>query len=123
MATGVFPATILTVFISVPIIAVVPAGLMFLMSRSPRATCTSKGRRARVNLALVAAISWLLFVPYEYAMLVWSRSVVAPIRLDLVIVGLIIAGLSAGAIDRAVGARPGGNSVGPNPGEDSTGAV
>ena len=45
-----------------------------------------RSRRSRRRLLVVTAI-WLLYAAYEAVMSVWARQVVAPIRIDLIVLG------------------------------------
>jgi len=67
-------------FLSFPPLALVPAGLFAWL----HVRC--KKRSGRRNLMiLLAVIAWLLYSVYEIYMYVWSQGVVAPIRVDLLL--------------------------------------
>ena len=70
-----------------PWLALVPAsafGACFARHRTRLAT-----PRDRLSL-LLPALLWLAYAPYEWLMLQWSKEVVAPIRIDLLVIGPLL---------------------------------
>ena len=80
--------TIMAILIGYPLLALAPAALfLYLYSISRR------------RLILVTAISWLAYVPYEYAMkLRLLCSGECNIRVDLLLIYTALVGLSLGAL-------------------------
>lgn len=82
-------------FLIFPFLALLPAGLFgFFYYRRSR-------RRIGGRLPLlIAALVWAAYAAYEWRMHAWSETVIAPIRVDLLLVvpilyGVTIAGLWA----------------------------
>jgi len=69
-------------FIGLPFLALVPA---LLFARAYRVS-----GRPRAKAALVAAILWALYGLYEGYMFFWSRTVIAPIRVDLLLLAPVL---------------------------------
>ena len=67
-------------------------------------------RRRSLGLAIVAALpalAWTAYAVYEWRMNLWSASVVAPIRVDLLVmipllIGISLLGVAAMARERGV---------------------
>jgi len=92
--------------IALPYLALVPA---LLFGRAYRAS-----GRPRAKGALVAAILWALYGLYEGYMFFWSRTVVAPIRVDLLLLAPVLYLATATGIlswRRSVRQHPGGSGV------------
>jgi hypothetical protein len=69
-------------FIERPYLAILPVlifGFCYLGLRSGSAKVARR-------IALTAAIVWLLYAIYEWQMFLWSQTVSAPIRLDLLLI-------------------------------------
>lgn len=77
----------MTVLIELPWLGLIPAALFLAAYRV-----------SRRRLALVAGIAWLLYVPYEYAMLRrWLCSGECNIRIDLLLIYPALVLISAAA--------------------------
>ena len=73
-------------FIERPYLAILPVlifGFCYFGLRSKSATVARR-------IALTAAILWLLYAIYEWRMLLWSRTVSAPIRVDLLLIAPVL---------------------------------
>jgi len=68
-----------------PVLAFLPALVFALLALTMR----GRARRPAVALAATAAL-WALFGVYEMAMGEWEKTVVAPIRVDLVLLAPIL---------------------------------
>jgi hypothetical protein len=89
-------------FIERPYLAILPVlifGFCYFSFRSRSATVARR-------IALTAAILWLLYANYEWRMFLWSKTVSAPIRVDLLLIApvLYLATL-AGLVAAIVGFR------------------
>jgi hypothetical protein len=86
-------------FLERPYLALVPALAFGAGFRALR------GRRGS-GWVLVAALLWGLYAAYETYMLHWSKTVVAPIRVDLLLLAPILYAVTvAGVAGWVVGAR------------------
>lgn len=68
-----------------PLLGLAPALVFFIsyiFARVVGFAAASKGARLSV---LAAGIIWLLFTSYEWRMSYWERTVIAPIRVDLLL--------------------------------------
>jgi len=91
----------IVLFILFPPLALVPAGLFGWALWRRRAA--SWGIRAGI---LAAVLVWLLFGVYESFMLAWSKTVIAPIRVDLLLLAPVLYAVSIlGAVLSWSGAR------------------
>jgi hypothetical protein len=73
-------------FIERPYLAILPVlifGFCYLGLRSGSAKIARR-------TALTAAILWLLYAIYEWRMFLWSRTVSAPIRVDLLLIAPVL---------------------------------
>lgn len=85
------------IFLAVPYLAFVPAALF--------AACFWRGRKTRGGgvpraVLIVTAVVWVAYGIYEIRMYHWSKTVIAPIRVDLFLVAPVVysaALLGAGA--------------------------
>jgi hypothetical protein len=68
-------------WVEYPVLAFVP-----VMAFAAALAHFRRVRRARRRLLLVTAI-WLVYAGYEVVMFVWARQVIAPIRIDLIVLG------------------------------------
>ena len=75
------------IFLAVPYLAFVPAALFAACYW--RARGFEGGRFSRALLILTAAV-WVAYGIYEIRMFYWSRTVIAPIRVDLFLAAPII---------------------------------
>lgn len=81
-------------FIVLPPAALVPAVALMTCSRRLRAGIPRSGR-----LLVAAAIGgWLAYAAWESAVWVWSRDVIAPIRVDLLLIAPGLYGLTFVAV-------------------------
>jgi hypothetical protein len=90
--------TPLGLFVSHPFLAFLPA-LAFLgyyFVRRPAAAALKVP--GQVRWSLVAGLLWTVYALYELAMYQWSRTVIAPIRIDLFLVGPLLYVLTAAAL-------------------------
>ncbi|HET7434049.1 MAG TPA: hypothetical protein VFN10_04965 [Thermoanaerobaculia bacterium] len=83
------------IFLISPAAALIPAAVFLILTRL-RFRSLLPGARV---LAILPVIAWIAYAIYEWRMQIWSRSVIAPIRIDLLIIVpiLLIASL-CGAI-------------------------
>jgi hypothetical protein len=86
-------------FIERPYLAVLPVLIFAFCYLGLRSGSARVSRR----IALTAAILWLLYAIYEWRMFLWSRTVSAPIRVDLLLIApmlylITIAGLVASIV-------------------------
>ncbi|MHA1599577.1 MAG: hypothetical protein ACTSW2_02035 [Alphaproteobacteria bacterium] len=72
-------------FLFLPPLALAPAGLFAWL----HARCKARSGRRSVMI-LLAIVTWLLYSAYETFMYYWSQSVVAPIRVDLLLVSPVL---------------------------------
>jgi hypothetical protein len=73
-------------FIERPYLAILPVlifGFCYFGLRSRSATVARR-------IALTAAILWLLYAIYEWRMFLWSKTVSAPIRIDLLLIAPVL---------------------------------
>ena len=76
-----------------PYLALGPAALFLV------AYLSGRKRPPAPRVVLVAAVAWGLFAVYETYMRAWSKTVVAPIRVDLLLIGPVLYALTlAGAV-------------------------
>ena len=68
--------------IAIPPLALVPATVFGFCFRRHRQHLAHSGRR----LIAAATLAWLLYALYESVMWIWSRDVIAPIRVDLLVI-------------------------------------
>jgi hypothetical protein len=68
-------------WVEYPVLTLVPVVLFGLAIRH------SRRRGFRPRGLLVATALWVLYSGYEAAMFFWARRVVAPIRIDLIVLG------------------------------------
>lgn len=54
------------------------------------------------RLQMVTLIAWLLFVPYYFVMKRWEQTVIAPIRIDLLIIYPVLGLLTLAVILQAI---------------------
>jgi hypothetical protein len=67
---------VIDTLMSLPVLALIPAALSLLLFR-----------RARLSIALVTGLAWLVYAPYEYAMLRrWLCTGECNIRVDLLLI-------------------------------------
>ena len=76
--------------IAVPPLAIVPSVLFGLCLRRHRARLTRSG----TAWVVTAVLSWLVYTVYECAVWIWSQSVTAPIRVDLLVIAPMLYVLS-----------------------------
>ncbi len=79
-------------FAGFPFLAIVPAILFF------RLWWKARGRAGSPVILLFGVLPWLSYTAYEAAMWSWSRSVIAPIRVDLLLVAPALYLLTAVAV-------------------------
>jgi hypothetical protein len=73
-------------FIERPYLAILPVLIFGFCYLSLRSGSAKVARR----IALTAAILWLLYAIYEWRMFLWSRTVSAPIRVDLLLIAPVL---------------------------------
>jgi hypothetical protein len=85
-------------FVSHPILGLVPAAvfLLYYLVRRPAAAALRVPGLVRWSLA--CGLCWLAYTIYEFGMQAWSRTVVAPIRIDLVLVAPVLLILTVSAL-------------------------
>jgi hypothetical protein len=85
-------------FVSHPFLALIPAlaFLVYYFVRRPAAAAMEVS--GQVRWSLVAGLLWTVYTIYELAMHQWSKTVIAPIRIDLFLVGPLLYVLTAGAL-------------------------
>jgi len=77
---------------SLPVLALIPAALSLLMFW-----------RARLTIALVTGLAWLIYAPYEYAMLRrWLCTGECNIRVDLLLIYPALLALTIATIVQSV---------------------
>ena len=69
-------------FVERPYLALLPVLIFGFCYFGLRSGCATVARR----IALTAAILWLLYAIYEWRMFLWSETVSAPIRVDLLLI-------------------------------------
>ena len=80
------------VFIALPPLALLPGLAFWLVWRRRR-------QRIRRPFWIFAAVgAWALYAVYESGVWLWSRDVVAPIRVDLLVIAPLLYGLSLAAV-------------------------
>ena len=63
-------------------------------------------RMKRSRALLVVTVLWGLYAVYEGAMWLWSRQVIAPIRIDLIVLGPLMYAVTAAGVLAWWRARP-----------------
>lgn len=77
----------LRLFVALPWLAAAPALLFTVCFARHRASFPT----ARSKLSILGpAFIWLAYAPYEWFMLQWSKGVIAPIRIDLLVLGPVL---------------------------------
>ncbi len=80
----------IALMVGYPFLAFVPAGSFlsfYFWQRNRGESAHSKKAFFRV---LLCGLAWLVFAIYEYRMYYWSKTVVAPIRVDLLLITPIL---------------------------------
>jgi hypothetical protein len=89
-------------FIERPYLALLPVLIFAFCYFGPRSSSATVARR----IALTAAILWLLYAIYEWRMFLWSQTVSAPIRVDLLLIApMLYLTTVAGLVASIVGFR------------------
>ena len=80
----------IAVMVGYPLLALAPAGgfLGFYFWRRNREEASSY--KKALFRVLLGGVAWLIFAVYEYRMYHWSKTVVAPIRVDLLLITPIL---------------------------------
>jgi hypothetical protein len=82
-----FPVALLTAF---PLGALVPAGAFFAFFLKFRGRTQTPDMKRAVFWTLAAGLVWLAYALYKLKMHQWSKTVVAPIRVDLLLLTPIL---------------------------------
>ena len=82
----------MVVFMAAPAVAFLP-GALFIMA-SVGGLRVRGPRRGAAVLGLLAGLAWVAYGIYELRMHAWSKTVTAPIRLDLGCIAPVLLGLS-----------------------------
>lgn len=107
--------TPLGLFVDHPFLALLPAAVFLAYYFVRRLAAEEPEARRQVRWSLFAGLAWFLYTFYELAMDQWSRSVSAPIRVDLVFVGPFLILLTVMALGMAVLFETGLRGVRPPP--------
>jgi len=91
---GMAIAPAIVPFVRFPWLAFLPAAVLALLSWQRRKDRSLPRRKRAGAWLLVGALAWVGFALYELRMQAWSRTVVAPIRVDLLLVGPLVVGLT-----------------------------
>ncbi len=82
-----FPVAIMTGY---PLLALVPAGSFLGFYFWQRMREEKPNLKKAFFPVLLSGLVWLVFAIYEYRMYLWSKTVVAPIRVDLLLITPIL---------------------------------